>query len=216
MNITEQTFIRSLQESGLSTTRSGISRLPFSRQEAKAILAYASPEKCFSALDFQANWETATNPDLGNYRIIHFATHGILNSQHSQLSGIILSLVDEQGNPINGFMRLFDIYNSNVSADLVVLSACQTALGKDVKGEGLIGLTRGFMYAGAPRVVASLWKVDDEATAELMKRFYQHMLGEDQLPAPEALRKAQISIMNEKRWQSPYDWAGFILQGDWK
>ena len=113
-------------------------------------------------------------------------------------------------------MRLFDIYNSNVSADLVVLSACQTALGKDVKGEGLIGLTRGFMYAGAPRVVASLWKVDDEATAELMKRFYQYMLGKEQLPAVAALRKAQISIMNEKRWQSPYYWAGFILQGDWK
>ena len=216
MPVAEQIFTRSLQESGLSTTRSGISRLPFSRQEAKAISTLVAPERCFVALDFQASYETATNPDLGKYQIIHFATHGLLNSQHPQLSGVILSLVDEYGNPRNGFMRLFNIYNLNISADLVVLSACQTALGKEVKGEGLVGLTRGFMYAGASRVIASLWKVDDEATAELMKRFYQYLLGEEQLSIAAALRKAQISIMNEKRWQSPYYWASFILQGDWK
>jgi CHAT domain-containing protein len=99
---------------------------------------------------------------------------------------------------------------------LVVLSACQTALGKEIKGEGLIGLTRGFMYAGAARVVASLWKVDDEATAELMKRFYQKMLGAEKLRPAAALRDAQVSMWEEKRWQSPYYWAAFVLQGEWK
>jgi CHAT domain-containing protein len=89
-------------------------------------------------------------------------------------------------------------------------------LGKEIKGEGLIGLTRGFMYAGAARVVASLWKVDDEATAELMKRFYQKMLGPEKLRPAAALREAQVSMWKEKRWQSPYYWAAFALQGEWK
>lgn len=167
-------------------------------------------------MDFDANYSQAMSPDLSNFKIIHFATHGMMNNMHPELSGLVLSLYDQQGQAQNGFLRLHDIYQLDLNADLVVLSACQTALGKDIRGEGLIGLTRGFMYAGAPRVVASLWKVDDEATAEFMKRFYQYMLGEEQLPAGAALRKAQISIMNEKRWESPYYWAGFVLQGDWQ
>jgi len=215
-DIQELQFLRSMDESGLGNTRSKLSRLPFSRQEAEAIIALVHSKGFMKALDFNANYTTATSPELSNYRIVHFATHGLLNSTHPELSGLVLSLVDKEGNPQNGFLRLHDIYNLNLNADLVVLSACQTALGKDIRGEGLIGLTRGFMYAGAPRVVASLWKVDDEATAELMKRFYQFMLGEEQLPAAAALREAQISIMNEKRWQSPYYWAAFVLQGDWK
>jgi CHAT domain-containing protein len=100
-------------------------------------------------------------------------------------------------------------------ADLVVLSACQTALGKEIRGEGMIGLTRGFMYAGARRVVASLWQVDDLATAELMARFYRGMLNEKLRPA-EALRRAQLEMAGQKRWSSPYFWAGFTLQGEWR
>ena len=102
-----------------------------------------------------------------------------------------------------------------LNADLVVLSACQTALGKEVHGEGLVGLTRGFMYAGSPRVVASLWKVDDVATAELMKRFYAKMLKENMRPAA-ALRAAKIEMMNQERWSEPYYWAAFELQGEWR
>jgi len=206
---------KALQESGVGT-RSDLSRLPFSRWEASDIISLAGRENCSCFLDFDANYSKAISPDLSSFNIIHFATHGIMNNMHPELSGLVLSLYDQQGKSQNGFLRLHDIYQLDLNADLVVLSACQTALGKDIRGEGLIGLTRGFMYAGAPRVVASLWKVDDEATAELMKRFYQFMLGEDQLSAAAALRKAQISIMSEKRWQSPYYWAGFVLQGDWK
>jgi CHAT domain-containing protein len=206
---------KALQESGVGT-RSDLSRLPFSRREASDIILLAGHENCSCFLDFNANYSQASSAELSNFKIIHFATHGIMNNMHPELSGLVLSLYDQQGKPQNGFLRLHDIYQLDLNADLVVLSACQTALGKDIRGEGLIGLTRGFMYAGVPQVVASLWKVDDEATAELMKRFYQYMLGEEQLPATAALRKAQISIMNEERWQSPYYWAGFILQGDWK
>ena len=153
--------------------------------------------------------------DLGQYRIVHFATHGLINSQHPELSGVVLSLVDEQGRPQDGFLRLHDVYNLKLGADMVVLSACQTALGKEVKGEGLMGLTRGFMYAGAARVVASLWDVKDEATAELMKRFYQGMFRGGLRPSA-ALRAAQVEMWKEKRWEAPFYWAAFVLQGEWR
>jgi CHAT domain-containing protein len=149
----------------------GFARLALSRVEAEMITKLASRGQPLKALDFIASRATATSRELEQYQIVHFATHSLMNNQHPELSGIVLSLVDEQGQPQDGFLRLYEIYNLKLGADLVVLSSCQTALGREIKGEGLIGLTRGFMYAGAPRVVASLWKVGDKATAELMKRF---------------------------------------------
>jgi CHAT domain-containing protein len=127
----------------------------------------------------------------------------------------VLSLVDVDGRPQDGFLRLYDIYNLKLRAELVVLSACQTALGKDIRGEGLVGLTRGFMYAGAPRVVASLWQIDDRASAEFMQRFYEGILRQGLRPAA-ALQAAQISMSRDRRWSSPYYWAAFTLQGEWK
>jgi CHAT domain-containing protein len=157
----------------------------------------------------------ATSGALARYRIVHFATHGLLNSEHPELSGLVLSLIDDNGKIRDGFLRMHEIYNLRLPADVVVLSACQTALGKEVKGEGLVGLTRGFMYAGAQRVVASLWQVDDLATAELMKHFYRGMLQENMRPA-EALRAAQIEMSKHGRWSAPYYWAGFVIQGEWR
>ena len=159
---------------------------------------------------------TVTSPEIGDYRILHLATHGLLNSVHPELSGIVLSLVDRQGQAQDGFLRLNEIYNLKLAADLVVLSACQTALGKDIQGEGLVGLTRGFMYAGAPRVMASLWKVDDRATAELMKHFYTAMLGTEALRPAAALRAAQVRMWKTKGSEAPYYWAAFTLQGEWR
>jgi CHAT domain-containing protein len=127
----------------------------------------------------------------------------------------VLSLVDRAGRPRDGFVMLPDVYDMTLNAEVVVLSGCQTALGKDVRGEGPIGLARGFMYAGVPRVVASLWQVDDLATAELMRRFYRGMLVEKLTPAA-ALRAAQQQLAATRRWRSPYYWAPFILQGDWR
>jgi CHAT domain-containing protein len=191
-------------------------RLMASRREANAIVAAAPAEAATAALDFAANRTTATAADLSQYRIVHFATHAVFNDRQPELSGVVLSLFDETGRPReDGFLRLHDVYNLDLPVEMVVLSACQTGLGKEVRGEGLIGLTRGFMYAGAPRVVASLWKVDDEATAELMKLFYLNMLRDDMRP-PEALRQAQMSLRRQRRWGAPYYWAGFVLQGEWR
>ncbi|NEP61116.1 MAG: CHAT domain-containing protein [Symploca sp. SIO2G7] len=190
-------------------------RLPGTRTEAEAIMALVPDAERVHGFDFAANREMVTNPELSNYRIVHFATHGLLNSTNPELSGIVLSLFDKQGNSQNGFLRLHDVFNLNLPAELVVLSACQTGLGEEVKGEGLVGLTRGFMYAGSPRVLVSLWNVNDLATSELMKRFYRKML-EEGLPATAALRTAQLEMQQETQWDSPYYWAAFTLQGEWR
>ena len=207
---------RALRDIGmLRDSGPGIPRLLFSRKEAEAIMDVIPQGTGLKAEGFKASREMALNPELGQYKIVHFATHGLLNSEHPELSGIVLSMVDEQGRPQNGFLGLRDIYNLNLPIELVVLSACSTGLGKDVKGEGLVGIVRGFMYAGAARVVASLWKVDDEATAALMKRFY-HQMFQGGMPAAAALRAAQIEMWQQKEWRSPYYWAAFVLQGEWK
>lgn len=207
---------RALRSFSTSTTgRAGLSRLPFSREEAAAIAALAPASQVLQATGFQASRATATKEELGRYRFVHFATHGLLNAEHPELSGLVFSLVNEAGQSQDGWLRLHEIYNLKFNAELVVLSACQTALGKEVKGEGLIGLTRGFMYAGAPRVAASLWQVDDLATAELMKRFYTGML-KDKLKPAAALRAAQLGLLNQKRYATPFYWAAFVLQGDWR
>jgi CHAT domain-containing protein len=189
--------------------------LPFTRQEAEQILALVPTAERMQAFDFAANRAIATSPELSQYRIVHFATHGILNSTQPQLSGLVLSLVDEKGTSQNGFLQLRDVFNLNLPAELVVLSACETGLGEDVKGEGLVGLTRGFMYAGSPRVLVSLWSVSDRATAELMATFYKKMLQDGLKPAA-ALRAAQLEMWQQQQWQAPYYWAAFTLQGDWK
>ncbi len=201
--------LRDFDESG-----SGLPRLLSSIGEAEDILKLVPAKDRMMVMGFEANRAKVTSPELSNYRIIHFATHGLLNNEHPELSGIVLSLVDRQGQPQNGFLRLYDIYNLKLPAELVVLSACRTALGKEVKGEGLIGLTRGFMYAGAARVVSSLWKVDDEATAEFMKLFYRQMLERGHPPAF-ALTQAKREFRQQRRWNSPYYWAAFTIQGEW-
>ncbi|MEM7349749.1 MAG: CHAT domain-containing tetratricopeptide repeat protein [Acidobacteriota bacterium] len=190
-------------------------RLIFSRQEAEDILTLAPVEQRFAAIGFDARREAMMSGRLGDYRILHFATHGELNAEHPELSRLVLSLVDATGEKLNGHVFAHEIYGLELSADLVVLSACETALGVEVRGEGLLGLTQGFMYAGAASVIVSLWNVDDQATAELMARFYRRLLQERQRPAA-ALRAAQASIRQETRWQAPYYWAGFVLQGEWR
>jgi CHAT domain-containing protein len=214
--LTNRDFEQAVSDVGLGTRESGgLPRLPFSRREADSIFKVSPQRISLKQTDFAANKTKVFNANLDQYRSLHFASHGLLNSQHPELSGVVLSLLDETGREVDGFLRLQDIYNLKLSADLVVLSACNSALGKNVKGEGLIGLTRGFMYAGTPRVVASLWKVDDAATAELMSIFYRKMLVENLRPAA-ALRAAQTEMMKQTRWKSPYYWAPFVIQGEWR
>lgn len=204
-------LLRSLGE----FNRGELARLPFSREEADKIAQLAPRASLLKATDFQASRSAVASGELSRYRILHFATHGLLNGEHPKLSGLVFSMVDENGKAVDGFLRSHELFNMQLPADLVVLSACQTALGKEFKGEGLVGITRGFMYAGAERVVASLWQVDDLATSELMERFYRGMLKDSQRPAA-ALRSAQLEMMKQRRWASPYFWAAFVLQGEWR
>jgi CHAT domain-containing protein/Tfp pilus assembly protein PilF len=192
-----------------------LERLWFSRQEANAIATLAGRDGVQKLLDFDASLDRVTAAGLSSYRVVHFATHGLLNNRHPGLSGLVFSLVDGRGRPREGFLPAYEVYNLRLNAELVVLSACQTALGEDIRGEGLVGLTRAFMYAGTPRVVASLWRVPDGATAALMERFYHALLSRRLTPA-NALRTAQESIRGERRWAAPYYWAGFTLVGEWK
>jgi CHAT domain-containing protein len=163
--------------------------------------------------DFAASREAVLSGELGRYRYVHLATHGFYDSDFPELSGLVFSLFDSRGRPKNGFFRLHDVYNLKLNAEVVVLSACQTGLGKHVRGEGLVGLTRGMLYAGATRVAASLWNVDDAATAQLMQYFYEGMLQREMTPAA-ALRAAQFRMLRSKRWADPYYWAGFVMQGE--
>ncbi|HEY0171863.1 MAG TPA: CHAT domain-containing protein, partial [Pyrinomonadaceae bacterium] len=187
-------------------------------------LTYAGPElrnlrevvaDSLVAADFDATRERLQQTDLSQFAILHFATHGLLDPKQPERSGLLLSAVDREGRARDGFVGLRDVYSLRAPVELVVLSACRTALGKEVRGEGMIGLTRGFLYAGASSVMSSLWKVDDEATSELMRRFYENMLRREMTPAA-ALRAAQNSIRREPHWRSPYYWAAFTLQGEYR
>jgi CHAT domain-containing protein len=166
-------------------------------------------------MGFDASRATALSPDLARYGIVHFATHGVFDDEHPGQSGIVLSLFDPQGRSQDGFLRLHDIYGLDLPARMVVLSACDTALGEQIRGEGLVGMVRGFMHAGAERVVATLWRVDDEATGEVMGHFYREMFENGLSPAA-ALRQAQLSVRDQRRWRSPFYWAAFTLQGEWR
>jgi CHAT domain-containing protein len=190
-------------------------RLRGTRMEADEIDSLLTADQCKKAVDFEASKETAKDPELGQYRYIHFGTHGLINPRHPGLTGLVLSMVDSKGEPVDGFLAAPEVYNLKLSAEMVVLSACRTALGTEVRGEGLVGLTRGFMYAGTARVVASLWKVYDAATAELMTSFYRGVLKEGKRPA-DALRAAQLEMWKQKKYRAPYYWAAFEIQGEWQ
>ncbi|NJO47537.1 MAG: CHAT domain-containing protein, partial [Oscillatoriales cyanobacterium RM2_1_1] len=216
--IDAQQISRAAKERGISWKR-----LPGTRQEAEIILGLVPEAERTHVFDFEANrtWTTETN--LTDYQIVHLATHGFFDGTNPALSGIVLSLVDQQGNWRNGYLRLNEIFNLKLSAELVVLSACETALGENIQGEGLVGITRGFMYAGSLRVMATLWQVNDAGTAELISRFYQKLLSDrasgqtsEQLTPAAALRSAQIEMWQSQEWRSPHFWAAFTLQGEWR
>jgi CHAT domain-containing protein/tetratricopeptide (TPR) repeat protein len=207
--------VEAAEDTGFAGSELRIPRLLDSRREAKEIMAMVPAEERKLALDFEASRATATSAEMSQYRYVHFSTHGFLNSIHPELSGIVFTLVNRRGEAQDGFLRAHEVFNLRLPAEVVVLSACQTGIGKEVQGEGLISLTRGFMYAGAPRVVVSLWSVNEVGTSELMIRFYRQMLKNGLRPAA-ALRAAQLSLMKEKRWQSPFYWAAFTLQGEWR
>ncbi len=197
----------------------GFERLAWSGREAAAIAAQAGAGGTLLALGFDADRDAVLGGRLRGYRIVHFATHGILDSAHPELSALVLSQRAPDGRPREGLLRLPEIYNLDLDAELVVLSGCRTALGPEMRGEGLVGLARGFFAAGARRLVASLWQVQDRASAELMERFYRHLLrgpaAERMRPAA-ALRAAQLELLAQPELRDPYHWAAFAAYGDWR
>jgi CHAT domain-containing protein/tetratricopeptide (TPR) repeat protein len=194
-------------------------RLDLSGYEARTIASLVPPDRSRLIDGFEATPERVTGRALGDYLYVHFATHGEIDTEYPKLSSLVLSQVDEAGRRVeDGNLRLQDIYGMDLDdVDMVVLSACETALGKEVRGEGLMGLTRGFLYAGAERVAATLWQVQDVMTAELMEHFYRGLFEEDRAPA-DALRHAQLAVRDsdEGDYSFPYYWAGFVLQGEWR
>lgn len=188
-------------------------RLSASEAEADAVSGVVSGATVVSG--FAANRERVLDPDLSNYRIIHFATHGLLDTEHPELSGILLSLFDRDGNANEGFIRSHDIYGIKLNADLVVLSACDTGVGRNIRGEGIMSLNNAFMQAGSRTVVSSLWKVDDAATEMLMQKFYRHLTDGDRSVA-DALRAAQNELRQDPLYRSPFYWAAFMANGDGK
>jgi CHAT domain-containing protein len=194
-----------------------IPRLQGSRDEANAIanvLHSGDSQTLHMALDFSASREFVLRDGLTRFRLLHFATHGLVDPRRPEMSGLILSLIDSNGRRQDGYLRLGDIYKMKLSADLVVLSSCESALGKDLEAEGIIGLPRGFLYAGAKSVIASLWKVNDEATAKLMAALYTR-IERGESPSS-ALRGAQLEMTRDEQWSNPYYWAAFVLQGEYR
>ena len=205
---------RAIQDLGHGTY---IPRLPASRNEANAIAAVLRPQDPKGvrvALDFDANRDNILKEGLTQFRLIHFATHGLVDTRYPERSGLILSLINRRGRKGDGYLRLADIYRLKLSADLVVLSACESALGQDLASEGIIGLPRAFLHAGAKSVIASLWKVNDEATAKLMANMYAR-IERGETPSS-ALRNAQLDMLKDDQWSKPYYWAAFVLQGDYR
>jgi len=207
---------RAIEAFGEANDEFAFPRLTSTAWEAEQIAKLAPADQVFKAISFDANRQLATSGKLSDYRIVHFASHSFINAAHPDLSGIVLSLIDLSGQEQDGFLRLHEIYNLKLSADLVVLGGCRTGLGKEIKGEGLMSLTRGFMYAGAPRVMVSAWEVQDRPSAMLMVKFYRGLLGPKRLSAAAALRAAQIEMSRDKQFAAPYFWAGFTQQGEWR
>ena len=182
--------------------------------EANAIVEAAGDIEVVTLTGTAASRDYVLDGNLRDFGILHFATHGVMDLDEPALSGLVLSGFTEDGQVRNRFLRSQEIAGLNLSAGLVVLSGCDTGIGRRVHGEGLNGLSRAFFYAGASTVISSLWPVPDLATAELMRNFYDRLLN-GKLSPQEALRAAQLSIRSDPRWRAPYFWAAFIIQGDW-
>jgi CHAT domain-containing protein len=193
-----------------------LARLTGTRTEAQQIsqLAKTSGGQADVWLDLDANEDNLAARDISKYRIVHVATHGLLNAERPQFTGVVLSLVGNKSQ--DGFLRTDEVFNLRLGSPLVMLSACETGLGKEKRGEGVMGLTRAFMYAGAPTVGVSLWSVADKSTADLMTDFYRRLLGPEGGSTSGALRAAQLSMISTKRYSAPFYWAPFVLVGDWK
>lgn len=197
--------------------RVALVRLAGTRAEAEQIklLAERAGRRADVWLGLDANEGQLEARDLRGYRVLHFATHGLLNAERPQFTGVVLSLVGNRGGA-DGFLRTDEVFNLKLGSPLVMLSACETGLGREKRGEGVMGLARAFMYAGAPTVGVTLWSVADKPTADLMSNFYQNLLATRPATPSAALHAARLSLLARKETSAPYFWAPFVLVGDWR
>ena len=193
-----------------------LARLSGTRTEAEEIskIARTGGNQPDTWMDLNASEDNVRSRDITNYRIVHVATHGLLDAERPQFTGVVLSLIGNKTN--DGFLRTDEIFNLKLGSPLVMLSACETGLGKEKRGEGVMGLTRAFMYAGAPTVGVSLWSVADKSTADLMTDFYRRLLASSPQPPASALRDAQLALITGKKYSAPFYWAPFVLVGEWR
>ncbi len=193
-----------------------LARLTGTRTEAQQISALAKTAGAQSDvwLDLDASEDNINAREISKYRALHFATHGLLDAERPQFTGVVLSLVGNHNS--DGFLRTDEVFNLRLGSPLVMLSACETGLGREKRGEGVMGLTRAFMYAGAPTVGVSLWSVADKSTADLMTDFYKRLFASDSVSPSAAMRDAQLAMINGKKYSSPFFWAPFVLVGDWQ
>lgn len=205
---------RSLRYLAQSSDTKTLARLTGSRREVEAIRALLGDDVEIH-MDLEARRSAFLRPDLPEFRVLHLATHAFQHPKFPDLSGFVLSLVDDQGRPVQGYVRAFEVSPLHLGAELAVLSACETGRGKQVRGEGVLGLARAFFDAGVPRVISSFWKVEDQATADLMSKLYSAYVSEGETPSA-ALRRAQLKTLEESSTAEPYYWAGFVFQGDWR
>ncbi|HEY0701502.1 MAG TPA: CHAT domain-containing protein [Candidatus Acidoferrales bacterium] len=197
-------------------TEAGMAHLPrlaASRDEAKTIALLNGNSNTNVDLGFKAAAETVRNKDWSAYTVVHFGVHALLNTERPAFSGVVLTMVHPNGEPQDGVLWLNDIYGLRMPVNLVVLSGCHTANGREIPGEGLEGLGRAFFFAGARSVMGSLWSVEDRETSLLMQRFYRNLIREGMSPAA-ALRKAQLATAGTAETAAPYFWAGFTVQGN--
>jgi CHAT domain-containing protein len=209
------------QDAANSSANAGMQGLPLARligtrTEADQIskLVKTAGGQADVWLDLNASEENIETREVSKYRVIHIATHGLLDADRPQFTGVVLSLIGNKN--ADGFLRTDEVFNLRLGAPLVMLSACETGLGKEKRGEGVMGLTRAFLYAGAPTVGVSLWSVADKSTAELMTDFYKRLLASDTASSSTAMRDAQLAMITGKKYSAPFYWAPFVLVGDWR
>jgi CHAT domain-containing protein len=189
-------------------------RLEFSGREVEKIASFFNEGSADTFLRYKATEENLKrNQELNKFRYIHFATHGLIDENKPNLSSLVLTCGKDSGE--DGYLQASEIFDLKLNADLVVLSACQTGLGKLIRGEGMVGLTRAFMYAGTPSVLVSLWSVSDMSTSVLMGEFYKNLI-KNKFSKTDALRRAQLALISNEKYAHPFYWAPFVLIGDWR
>jgi CHAT domain-containing protein len=190
-------------------------RLPFSQDEIAIVERLVPPERRLILRGVRASREEFLSQRTTDYSILLISAHASVDDLQPELSRIVLSQYDETGRPTDGMVRLYDLYGPTIPS-FVILSACETAEGKQLDGEGLISITRGFLSAGATGLLASTFRVDDEAASVLVSRFLQNLVEHPAMTSARALLATRQTLAESGRWSDPFYWGAFTLAAAWR